>query len=314
MLKSKPLLHALSLFKHGSFTRAAAESHISQSAFSRSIHSLEKTLGVKLFDRNANHVEPTAYGKVLLRRASIIVENTEELEREVHLLKDLSIGNLSVAFGIYPAELSGNKAVGKTILNYPDLRYQVTTGNWLTVNQLVLSRTVDIGFATTSTVEKDERLLIREVCEHEVFLYCRSGHPLKNHKTLNQSDLDNYPFVSIQVPSGLINRVPGKNEIDAITGNILPSIEINDFTSARTIIAHSNSIGAAIPVQIESQLKSGEFMLLDYQRPWLEPSFGFILLRNRSMNPATEVFMQHVIDIEKTLSQKNRVLINQYLR
>lgn len=313
MIKSKPLLHALTLLKHGKFTRAAAESYISQSAFSRSIHNLEKELGVRLFDRDANNVVPTAFGKVLLRRAAVIVENIEELEREVRLLKDLGIGNLSVALGVYPAELSGNRALGMMIIDHPDLSYHVATGNWLTINQRVLSRTVDIGFATTSTIEKDKRLLFQHVCQHELFLYCRSDHPLNNIKNINQKNLEKYPFVSIRVPGGIIDRVPGKSEIDISTGDIIPSVEIDDFTTARTIIANSDGIGAAIPVQIESQLKAGEFMLLNYPRPWLKPSFGFILLRNRSINPAAEVFMEHVIDIEKMISKKNRVLVSEYL-
>ncbi len=313
MIKSKPLLHALTLLKHGKFTRAAAESYISQSAFSRSIHNLEKDLGVKLFDRDANSVVPTEIGKVLLRRAAIIVENIEELEREVHLLRGLDIGNLTVALGIYPAELSGNKALGMMVVEYPGLTYQVTTGNWLTINQRVLSRAVDIGFATTDIIEKDERLLIKDVCQHELFLYCRSDHPLKSCKNLSQKDLDKFPFVSIRVPAGIIDRIPGKSEVDISTGNIIPSIEIDSFTSARAIIANSNAIGAAAPIQIESQLKAREFMLLDYPRPWLTPSFGFILLRNRSINPAAEIFMKNVINIEKIIAKKNQELIGKYL-
>jgi len=53
----------LALCSSGSFSRAAEERHVTQPAFSRRIHSLEKWMDVKLFDRSAHPVSLTEVGQ-----------------------------------------------------------------------------------------------------------------------------------------------------------------------------------------------------------------------------------------------------------
>lgn len=313
MLNHRQLNHALTLYKHANFTRAAAEANISQSAFSRSIRKLEQDLGVSLFDRDANHVTPTRYGNVLLDKASTIVNDAVELQREIDLMRGLELGRFAVGMGIYPAEVSGNRAVGEMLRTHPNLRYRAFVGNWATVNGYVLSKTVDMGFVAIEAAETDERLTVERVSQHEMALYCRKGHPLAGCESLSRDDLDQFPLVSIRVPAGLADRVPGKADLDPESGHLVPAVEIDDFTTARAVVNNSNGIGAAVPLQIEAQLLSGEFVLLKFQRPWLMPPHGFILLKHRALSPAAEVFMENVTRLEKDARLRNTELTEKYL-
>jgi len=308
----KQLTHALALFRHGSFTQAAVESHLTQSAFSRSISNLERDLDVVLFDRDGNTVTPTEFGKTLLRRAETIISDTEELERDIRLLKGFDIGSLSVALGVYPAELSGNRAIGMMALAHPNLDYHVTVGNWEKTVEQVLTKRADLGYAVISSVEGDDRFEARLVSEHEFVLYARKEHPLADIANLSREDLDRFPLVSIRAPKNLAGAVPGKSRLDQNTGYLIPAVEVDDLGSARSIIANSNGIAPAIPVQIERQLESGEFVILDYRELRLKPALGFVLLKNRTISPAAEIYMQYVIKIEKELSIRLQELIHQY--
>ncbi|MFT7265472.1 MAG: DNA-binding transcriptional LysR family regulator [Halioglobus sp.] len=313
MLNYRQLTHALVLHEQGNFTRAAARTNISQSAFSRSIRNLEESLGVVLFDREGSQVTATRYGEALLERARAIVDDTAELQREIDLMSGLEIGRFAIALGLYPAEVSGNRALGEMLLNYPSLRYRAFVGNWETVNEQVLSRTVDLGFVAIEAAEHDERLAVEQVSQHEMALYCGQDHPLAGCKSVSRSDLDQFPLVSIRVPSGLAAAVPGKAHIAPDGGHLVPAVEIDDLATARTVIKNSNGIGAAIPLQIEAQLLSGELVLLKYQRPWLTPPHGFILLKHRTLSPAAEVFMASVTRIEKNAHLRNVELLEKYL-
>jgi LysR family transcriptional regulator, regulator for genes of the gallate degradation pathway len=53
---------------HGSVNRAAAALFRAQSAVTRSIHKLERELGVAMFERRARGMLPTAFGRALLTR------------------------------------------------------------------------------------------------------------------------------------------------------------------------------------------------------------------------------------------------------
>lgn len=314
VINHRQLSHALCLFKHGNFTRAATEANISQSAFSRSIRNLEVDLGVPLFDRDTTSVIPTRYGEAFLRRAAAIVTDAEELEREIHLMRGLEVGRFSVALGIYPAEISGNRALGSMVNEYPNLQYRAYVGNWETVNKLVSSRVADLGFATIDAAKTEDSLSVERVCQHEMVLYCRKQHPLANERGPSKLDLDQFPLVSIRVPAGLADVIPGKAKIDHDSGHLVPSVEIDDFTTARTVVTQSNGIGAAVPLQIESELKSGDLVLLNYQNPWIAPVYGFVFLKNRAISPIAEKFMETVHKLEREAEGENKALIDKYLR
>jgi hypothetical protein len=80
------------------------------------------------------------------------------------------------------------------------------------------------------------------------------------------------------------------------------------------VVSQSDGIGAAIPSQIESELAAGEFVLINYQNPWIAPVHGFIFLKNRTISPAAEVFMETVLKFEQVAEEKNKSLMEKYLR
>jgi len=147
MIKLQQLAHALALGRYGNFHRAAQAQHLSQPAFSRSIRSLEEGLGVPLFDRQTTVVTPTLYGEALLKRAEIILAETDELEREIELLQGLEAGSLAVATGAYAAEISASRALGELVRQHPNLRCQIRLSSWRDVAELVSARSVDLGIA-----------------------------------------------------------------------------------------------------------------------------------------------------------------------
>jgi len=68
------LLGAIAVGRTGSITRAARELGLSQPALSRQIQSLEKSVGVRLFDRLGRRVRMTVYGEELVKRAGPLLE------------------------------------------------------------------------------------------------------------------------------------------------------------------------------------------------------------------------------------------------
>ena len=77
------LEHWLALAETGSFSRAAEKLHITQSALSRSIQSLEEELGGPLVDRIGKRNELTPLGHSVLERARRILSDLETAEAEI---------------------------------------------------------------------------------------------------------------------------------------------------------------------------------------------------------------------------------------
>jgi len=98
MVSSLPSLEALRVFevaaRHGSFSRAADELHVTHGAVSHRIRSLEDHLSVRLFERRANGMALTSEGGQLLASVSAAID---EITRGVERLRGHSAIELTVS-------------------------------------------------------------------------------------------------------------------------------------------------------------------------------------------------------------------------
>ncbi len=87
----------LAVTEHGSFSLAAEQLHLTQSAVSKRISTLETLLGVSLFDRLGRTVVLTEAGRVLLPRAQRLLHDIDDSRRALANLSGQVSGTLSVA-------------------------------------------------------------------------------------------------------------------------------------------------------------------------------------------------------------------------
>ncbi len=311
MPSMKQLTHALALNHHRNFHRAADAANISQSAFSRSIRALEDELGVQLFDRQGTRVEPTLYGEAVLQRAEKMRGETQELLREIQLLKGLDAGTLSVATGVYAGQMSAAPAIGELVKRHPNLSCRLKMTDWKQVADLVISRQVDLGLAEVSTRDATVDLTIEPIGQHDVVFFVRDGHPLAGEKTISAADLDGYPVATVRLPPRAAAVFPGKTREDKITGELVPSVEIDDLMIALQIVARSDAFGLATPLQLQHWLQRGEIKALPFRAPWMKLDYGFISLRDRMLSPAAKLYMKLVREIEKDLGRRNTALLHE---
>ncbi len=104
---------ALVLARHGNYARAADALGIAQPNLTRSIAALERSLGVRLFDRGRSGAVPTAFGRILVERAEALLRTDADLRRELQLLAALATGTLTIACGPYAAEAAVGQAVAR---------------------------------------------------------------------------------------------------------------------------------------------------------------------------------------------------------
>ena len=312
--KLRQLAHALAVWKHRSFRRAAEEQHISQPALSRSIHNLEESLGVQLFDREAAEVTLTSYGEVFLHRAKALLVEADELEREMNLMKGLGVGRFTVAMGAYAAQVSGIPAVARLLAEHPGLQVRLETQNWRDTERMVRNRQVDLGFGELAHLQEASDLQVESVGQHQIVLYCRAGHPvLTRDAPITTEDLDAYPFAGPPVPYRLAHLFPRNVNVDETTGDLFPPIVVEDLRAVCAIVAATDAFGAAVPVAIEPYLRNGEIVAVPFQAPWLCVHYGFIRLASRSISPAAAAFMDLVRAGEHDLERRNQALIEELL-
>ena len=95
-LKLRDLRLLLSVAYWGSMAKAAAQLNLTQSGVSRAIADMEHTLGVRLFDRTAQGVEPTIYGRAMLERTRAAFDELREGIRTIDHLADPTVGEVRI--------------------------------------------------------------------------------------------------------------------------------------------------------------------------------------------------------------------------
>lgn len=111
--------------KERSFTRAAAQLGISQSALSQTIRALEERLGIRLLTRTTRNVSPTDAGERLLRT---VAPRFEEIETELAALgelRDKPAGNIRITASERPAITILAPALARLLPEYPDIHVEV---------------------------------------------------------------------------------------------------------------------------------------------------------------------------------------------
>ena len=83
ILDSRKLLAFATLARVGSFTQAARELSLTQSAVSHAIKALERDLGCRLFDRIGRTVNITAAGRQLLQHTDVILAEMQHARADL---------------------------------------------------------------------------------------------------------------------------------------------------------------------------------------------------------------------------------------
>jgi len=90
-------LHVLSaVVQWGSMAKAAQHLTVSKPVVSAAIADLERTIGVRLLDRTRRGVEPTIYGRALLKHGTVAFDALKQGIKEIEFLADPTVGELRI--------------------------------------------------------------------------------------------------------------------------------------------------------------------------------------------------------------------------
>jgi DNA-binding transcriptional LysR family regulator len=125
-------LHILfAVVQSGSMAKAAALLGVSQPVVSQAISDLEAVIGVRLLDRNSRGVEPTLYGRILLRAGETAFDDLRQGIREIESLADPDAGEVRIGC---PESISGGllpPVIEELSRQYPRMVFRITQVNTL---------------------------------------------------------------------------------------------------------------------------------------------------------------------------------------
>jgi DNA-binding transcriptional LysR family regulator len=142
----------LAVARERSFTRAAAQLGVSQSALSHTIHGLEARLGLRLLTRTTRNVAPTEAGERLFRELTPNFEDIDAALAHLSELRDKPSGTIRITTGEHAAGTILWPALRRLLPTYPDICVEVISDATLTD---IVAERFDAGIRLGEQVAND---------------------------------------------------------------------------------------------------------------------------------------------------------------
>ena len=198
------LRYIIKIVECGSITEAAKQLFISQPSLSNAVKSLEKELGIEIFNRTTKGISISFDGREFLSYARQVVEQTELLEQRYYGKKPskqlCSFSTQHYAFAV--------NAFVNLLLDLDVDEYEFTLRETRTYEIIedVKNLRSELGIIYLSGFnEKVIRKLLKEshlkfnpLFEADPHVFISSAHPLAKRKIVTLKDLDAYPFLAFE--------------------------------------------------------------------------------------------------------------------
>lgn len=119
------LLAFVAVVREGSFTRAAAQLGVSQSAMSRTIRSLENRLGVRLLTRTTRSISPTEAGEHLYNNIAGHLDNIDTEVQALSEFRDKPMGTVRITATDYVIRSMLWPRLKPLLRRYPDIQLEL---------------------------------------------------------------------------------------------------------------------------------------------------------------------------------------------
>lgn len=247
--------------REGSFSRAAAELHLSQPAVSLQIKALEEEYGQRLLDRTARGARLTAAGERLYRQARRILQLYQEIEAELLSPPALS-GELRLAASstlanyLLPAVLAGFQS------EWPKVRLVLASGNTRQVAQWVREQTVPLGFVEGPCALPG--LKVQRLAQDELVVV-RGRRFAALRTPFSVAELLSLPMVMREAGSG--TREALEAALRAAVPGKLPQVamQLGSTEAVKTAVELGIGLAAVSRWSVEKELRLGTLLAVEVQ-------------------------------------------------
>ncbi|RBW65625.1 LysR family transcriptional regulator [Vibrionales bacterium C3R12] len=253
---------------HGTFTAAANELNITQSAVSKKIAWLEKEIGITLFHRHSRAISLTNGGKQYLKLAIKLTEELSTFESQLRQEQTIVSGKL---------KLSVPSAFSVRLLSSPLNEFMNLNPN-LTVDVSVSDKLVnlvedEIDIAIRASYLKDSGLKAKWLMDNELVYFASVDYLASHPPIMKARDLEQHKCLTYALsnPSNLWRFYDGKEELRIKVHERIRS----DNPEMLVKMAKLGQGVTGMPKwMIEKELKSNELkIILDQYQPFKLPMY-----------------------------------------
>ncbi len=297
-------LHVLmAVVQAGSMNKAATLLNTGQSAISRSIAELERTVGVRLVDRNPQGVEPTQYGRALLDGGAAAFDDLRRAVKTIEFLADPTAGEVRIGSSALLAASFVSALVDRLSQRYPGIVFHLVTGHVEALHRELTGRNVDLLIVRRFGPIADERLDFEFLFDDSFVVAAGAQNPWVRRRKIELADLVNESWV-LPPPGSVIASVV----IEAFRAKGLDyprTTVVTESSEVRTSLLATGRYVAIFPASaLRFTTRRSEIKVLPVKLPMARLPNGIVTLKNRALGPVVQLFIDCAREIARPLAKR----------
>ena len=177
----------------GSFSAAARELYISQSAVSQAIKNLEERTGSLLFVRGPRRVKLTAVGEMLYSHVDQACNFINTAEAKIREMQSLNLGEVKIGVGDTILRYLLIPFLQKFIRDYPNIKLKIINRTSPGIINSIKTGAVDLGIVTMPIADNDNDIDVACFCEVEDVFIASSRFDNLKDRPISPKELASYP-------------------------------------------------------------------------------------------------------------------------
>jgi len=275
--------------REGSFTKAAAQLGVSQSALSQTVRALETRLGVRLLSRTTRSVTPTVAGERLLSKLGPRFHEIESELAGLSVLRDKPAGTIRISSSFHAAEAVIWPRLTGFLHEYPDIVVEVNVEHRLID---IVAERFDAGVRLGDQVAKD-MVAVRISPDHRFTVVGAPSYFDGRAYPLTPKDLTQHRCINLRYPTHG-GMMPWEFEKDgqALTVQVEGPCIFNLSPMILQAALAGHGLAYLPESVVREDLAAGRLVrVLD---DWLPPSPGYHLYypSHRLASPAFALFVE----------------------
>jgi DNA-binding transcriptional LysR family regulator len=285
-------LHVLmTVVQAGSMSQAATLLNTTQPAVSRSIATLERTIGARLLERSSHGVEPTACGRALLNGGVAAFDDLRQAVKNIEFLADPTAGEVRIGCTPLLAASFVSAVIDRLSRRHPRMVFHVVTGYVETLHRELSGRNVDLLIARRFGPIAEQRLDFQFLFDDCSVVAAGAQSPWVGRRRIGFAELSKEQWV-LPPPGSEIASIA----IEAFRANGVDYPRTSVVTDSPHVRMSLLATGRFVTILPASALKfpatRPEIKALNVQLPNARAPSGIVTLKARELSPAAQLFVE----------------------
>ncbi len=292
----------MSVVQAGSMHKAAERLATSQPAVSRAIGDLEHALGVRLLDRSPTGVEPTQYGRAIIKRGLAVFDELRQGVKDIEFLADPTAGELRIGCTENAAAGPVLAVIDRLTRRHPRMVFDVVTGSVPALCRDLTERRVELVILRIAESLVEANMVVEKLFDDAFVVVAARHNPWTRRRRIDLAELVDERWTLPPPDSGI-----GAFAMDAFRAQGLTPPRTTVITLSMHMRNRLLATGRFLTMM------SGFILMLPGKHPSLKAlpvelpnargTVAIITLKNRTLSPLAGLFIKTARAVAKPLTK-----------